>query len=230
LKCTDISIVIPALNEADTIESCLNPLQELRLAGMEVILVDGGSTDATIARAGDLVDVVISSSKGRARQMNAGFERSGGRVVLFLHSDTELPDARRMLGFVGALSAGFHWGFFNVELSGDYWWCKAIARAMNWRSRLTGIASGDQAIFIERPVLHGLGGFPEQPLMEDVEMSKRLKRTVGRGLDPALKVRTSSRRWRQNGVVKTVLLMWWIRLLYVVGISPRRLHRLYYRE
>jgi rSAM/selenodomain-associated transferase 2 len=220
-----LSIVVPALNEAENIASTLSPLQALRARGVEVIVADGGSTDATRAIAQPLADNVIDSAPGRARQMNAGAAASSGGALLFLHADSRLPvDADRHV--VAALSAA-HWGRFDVSISGAHAMLPVIAWFMNHRSRLTGIATGDQGIFVTREALDRVSGFPDQPLMEDVEICARLKR-----LSPpaclAARIETSGRRWERHGVWKTILLMWWLRLRYFFGASPADIHRAYY--
>jgi len=220
-----ISIVLPVLNEAASLPRGLQDLQPWRQAGHEVVVVDGGSHDASVALARPLADAVIQAPRGRASQMNAGARRAGGEVLLFLHADTRLPpDAAHSL--VAGLRQGACWGRFDVRLSGERAMFRLIERLMNWRSRWSGIATGDQAIFMTRAAFEQVGGFPPIPLMEDIAISKRLK-GLGRPLclrGPAL---TSSRRWEQNGVWRTVLLMWRLRLAYFLGADPARLARQY---
>ena len=195
----------------------------------EVIVVDGGSTDGSRAACEGLVDHFITSAPGRARQMNAGAAVASGEILLFLHIDTLLPEDALML-----LQAQFSrltalWGRFDVRLSGTRPVFRCIEYFMNLRSRVSGVATGDQAIFVRRSVFERVGGFPELPLMEDVALSKVLRR-----LAPPVCLRarvvTSSRRWEQQGVARTVLLMWWLRLLYVLGVSPAALHKKYYKK
>jgi len=221
------SIVVPVLNEAADIVVALAPLQALRGAGHEVIVVDGGSTDATPDLAAPLADRVIAAPRGRARQMNAGAANASGDVLLFLHADTCLPDDA-----MGAIEAAMHrhaWGRFDVEIAGRSRWLPVIARLMNLRSRRTGIATGDQAIFVTRAAFAAAGGYPDQPLMEDVELSRRLKR-IGPPACLRQRVTTSGRRWDQHGVWRTILLMWRLRFDYWRGVPAARLVTRYYRD
>lgn len=224
-----LSVVIPVLNEAPGIVSALAALQGLRTGGVELVLVDGGSADDTPVLAQPLVDRAISSPPGRGRQLCAGVRESSGAVVVFLHCDTRLPGDHRFLDAVGSLLSNPGWGFFDVALSGDEWWTRIISWFINRRSRLTGICTGDQVLFVNRELLDLAGGVPDIPLMEDVALAKSLRAVVGRPRNPRLTVTTSSRRWRRDGVVKTVLLMWRLRLSYFLGLSPDKLARRYYR-
>lgn len=222
-----LSIIIPVLNEAHEIAQYLSELQGYRDAGHEVILVDGGSTDATLLQAQGRVDRTVKTDRGRARQMNAGAEQARGDVLLFLHADTRLPENADVL-IRESLEAGRVWGRFDVRLSGKVWFLRVIETLMNWRSCLTGIATGDQAVFVLCEAFVHLGGFADIPLMEDIELSKRLKKISA----PAClhtRVITSSRRWETQGILRTVLLMWWLRLAWFLGASPARLHKIYYR-
>ena len=233
-----LSIIIPALNEAPGIEAALQHLQAWRRnregtdnAGppLEIIVADGGSSDATRALAAPLVDRVIEAPRGgagRARQMNAAAAVASGEVLLFLHADTILPEAapRAILAALKAEEAlpPRVWGRFDVEISGAPLMLRVISACMNLRSRVTGIATGDQAIFMTRAAFEAAGGFPEQPLMEDIEMCRRLKR-LGPSACLAAKVITSGRRWEQRGVWRTIFLMWRLRLAYFFGASPEYL-------
>jgi rSAM/selenodomain-associated transferase 2 len=220
-----LSIIIPALNEAAGIETLLQGLQAMRAAGTELVLVDGGSTDGTPELAARWVDVVTVAPQGRAAQMNAGAAMARGEVLLFLHADTCLPDAAdAMVGQV--IAGGALWGRFDVLIEGRPPMLRVVAAMMNCRSRLTGVATGDQAIFVMASVFHALGGFPEQPLMEDIELSRRLKRQ-GRPACLRARVITSGRRWEHRGVWRTIMLMWWIRWRYWRGESAARLARAY---
>lgn len=221
-----LSIIVPVLNEADRIESALAGLQALRRRGHQLIVVDGGSSDGTAKRAQGLCDELIVARQGRARQMNAGAARADGDVLLFLHADTALPE-QADIGLLQDLArSGCGWGRFDVVIQGAHPMLGVVAWFMNHRSHWTGIATGDQAIFVRRVLFEALGGFPDQPLMEDVEMSKRLRR-----LGPPLCLRdvvtTSGRRWERGGVWQTILLMWWLRGLYYLGVAPERLARRY---
>lgn len=209
-------MVVPVLNEAAGIRAALEALAPLRARGHEVIVVDGGSSDSTADIAAGLCDRVLSAPRGRAAQMNAGARAANGDMLLFLHADTRLP-----ADFTIPDSAV--WGRFDVRIDGRHPLLKVVACAMNLRSRLTGIATGDQAMFVRRAVFPG---FPEIPLMEDVALSKVLKQ---RGRPTCLheKVTTSGRRWEERGVLRTILLMWRLRLLYFLGARPEDLARRY---
>jgi rSAM/selenodomain-associated transferase 2 len=217
-----LSIVVPALNEGDTIGATLAALQPLRGRGCEVIVVDGGSADATVALARPLADAVVASRPGRARQQNAGAAAASGEILLFLHADTRLPRDAHVLVTDGLRRTGREWGRFDVRLTGRHPMLRVIERMMNLRSRLTGIATGDQAIFVRRSRFRAMGGFPDIPLMEDVALSETLKR-VGPPLCLRETVQTSSRRWEQHGVYRTMVLMWSLRLAYRLGADPARL-------
>lgn len=221
-----ISIIIPALNEAAGIEQTLRPLQPLRARGHQVIVADGGSTDATVEIAGPLADRVIASERGRALQQNAGARAATGDILLFLHADTLLPpDADRLI-IDGLAAAGRGWGRFDVRLSGRHPLLRVVERMMNLRSRATGIATGDQAIFVRCEWFARAGGFPPIPLMEDVTLSAALRR-MGPPLCPRERVVTSSRRWEERGILRTILLMWRLRAAYALGADPARLAERY---
>lgn len=211
---------MPVLNESTGILAALGALAPLRERGAEVIVVDGGSRDGTLDRAAPLADQVIVSPRGRARQMNAGAAEARGRTLLFLHADTRLPPHAPTL--VEQALAGRSWGRFDVAIAGHSTWLAVIAAMMNLRSRLTGIATGDQAIFVTRAAFDAAGGFPDQPLMEDIELSKRLKR-IGPPAYLRSRVVTSGRRWETHGVWRTVLLMWRLRFDYWRGVPPAKL-------
>jgi rSAM/selenodomain-associated transferase 2 len=221
-----ISIIVPALNEAAGIRATLTPLQPLRSRGHEVVVVDGGSTDGTMDLARPLADQVTASGRGRARQQNAGAAAAAGGILLFLHADTLLPAGADARVVDGLRAAGRGWGRFDVRLSGAHPMLRVVERMIGLRSRLSGIATGDQAIFVRRDWFGRAGGFPELPLMEDVALSKRL-----RGIGPPLCLRdrvvTSSRRWEERGVWRTIVLMWGLRLEYALGADPARLAERY---
>lgn len=221
-----MTIVIPVLNEAESIVSALEALAPCRLLGHELIVVDGGSRDRTEALARPLVDSVLRSAPGRARQMNVGATAASGSILVFLHADTRLPAAATH-AVVRVLQTHI-WGRFDVRLSGDQMVFRVVERMITLRSRWTGIATGDQAMFVRTSVFREIGGFPEIPLMEDVALSKRLKRTVGRPACIKLQVETSSRRWESHGIVRTIIVMWGLRLAYALGVAPDRLARLYH--
>jgi len=220
-----LSIVVPALNEAAGITGALQALAPLRAAGHELIVVDGGSDDATAALAAPLADTVVASARGRARQMNAGAAVARGDVLLFLHADTVLPpDAAAAIE--AAMHSGAGWGRFDVRIVGRSAWFPVIAALMNLRSRLTGIATGDQALFVRKALFSAHGGYAELPLMEDIELSRRLRRT-GRPACLRQRVSTSGRRWETRGVWRTVLLMWRLRWRYWRGTPADELARAY---
>jgi rSAM/selenodomain-associated transferase 2 len=224
-----LAIVIPVLNEAATIEASLARLAPLRNRGAKLVVVDGGSSDGTAARAAALADRVLVSPRGRALQMNAGAgadDAAAADVLLFLHADTQLPDnADRIV--LGALSeSGRLWGRFDVGLDAAGWSLWLVEKLMNWRSRATGIATGDQAIFVTRSAFDRLGGFAPLPLMEDIDFSRRAKR-LSRPAALRDRVLTSARRWQRHGVWRTVALMWWLRLAYFFGADPGVLARRY---
>jgi len=221
-----LSIVVPTLNEAPGIVVHLTALQPLRDRGHEVIVADGGSSDGTPALARPLADRVIASSRGRALQMNAGAVVACGDVLLFLHADTRLPDGADAL-IDGALAgSGCFWGRFDIRIDGRHPMLPVIACMMNQRSRVTGIATGDQALFMTRSAFERVGGFPAIALMEDITLSRRL-RTVSRPACLRARVTTSGRRWEKQGVGRTILLMWRLRLAYFFGAEPARLAQRY---
>jgi rSAM/selenodomain-associated transferase 2 len=219
-----LTIVIPVLNEATIIAGALQALAPLRARGAEVIVADGGSRDATAQLALPLADRVITTPQGRGAPMNAGAALGKGDVLLFLHADTTLPENADRL--IAAALTERSWGRFDIRIAGQHPLLVMIARLINWRSRLTGIASGDQAIFVTREAFQAVGGFPDLPLMEDIAISRRLKRLC-RPLCIATPAVTSGRRWEQNGVLRTILLMWCLRLSYYFGIEPALLARHY---
>ncbi|GAB6067123.1 TIGR04283 family arsenosugar biosynthesis glycosyltransferase [Methylothermus subterraneus] len=218
------SIIIPTWQEAAGIEACLNALRALRPRA-EILVVDGGSDDGTQDLARPWADKVLSSARGRAAQMNAGARAAGGAVLIFLHADTLLPPGA-LDAIEQARAQGYRWGRFDVRLDGRHPLLPLIAAAMNLRSRLTAIATGDQAIFVAREAFWRLGGFPEQPLMEDIELCRRLKR-LGPPACLRLKATTSARRFERFGVLSTLLLMGWLRFRYFCGADPSALARRY---
>ena len=220
-----LTIVVPTLNEAGVIAPVLERLRAFR-EDAEVIVVDGGSDDATRTLAKPLADRVIVAPRGRAIQMNAGAKAASGEVLLFLHADSVLPDEAPRLIRDGLERSRRSWGRFDVTIAGADPLLAVVAIMMNARSRMTGIATGDQAVFAKRAAFAAAGGFPEIPLMEDVELSRRLKR-----LSPPLCLRervvTSGRRWERHGTLRTIVLMWRLRFAYAMGVDPRRLARRY---
>ena len=222
-----LSIVIPVRNEAGIIRAHLERLQALRAVGHEVIVVDGGSADGTLQMAQGLADSCVTSEAGRSTQMNGGAVQANGEILLFLHADTVLP-AHADEQITRALAANnSQWGWFDVKLSKSRPAFRLVAHMMNLRARLTSVCTGDQALFVERELFRRVGGFADIALMEDIAISKVLRRT-GRPARPQALVTTSSRRWEQKGLVSTIMLMWKLRLLYFIGVPPSRLALMYY--
>jgi rSAM/selenodomain-associated transferase 2 len=214
-----LSIIIPTLDEAEVVVALLQQLQSLRARGHEVILADGGSKDDTVALAEPLADRVLVTAAGRARQMNAGAAVANGQMLWFVHADSRIPERADECILK---SADPVWGRFNVHLSGDRMLLRVVERLMNLRSRITGIATGDQGIFVSRALFERIGGYADLPLMEDIDLSKRLKREQ----TPVClhnTLTTSSRRWEQKGIVRTILLMWTLRLAWFLGVPAARL-------
>ena len=218
------SIIIPTLNEEKTIEGCLSALQSLRNE-CEIIIADGDSIDKTQILAAPLADKVIISAKGRAKQMNNGARHATGDILIFLHADTCLPKNALQI-IQQEIGINGQWGRFDIQLSGNHFMLKVIAQMMNWRSRLTGIATGDQVIFVTRQAFEKAGQYPEINLMEDIALCKALKK-VSPPICLTDKVISSGRRWEHNGIYKTILLMWSIRLRYYFGADPQTLAFLY---
>lgn len=216
---------MPVLDEAGQIEATLAALAPLRRRGVELIVVDGGSQDGTVALARAEADAVLDAPRGRARQMNAGAAAARGEVLLFLHADTILPPEADRLA-LRAAAGGRDWGRFDVRIAGRHPMLRVVAMLMNLRSRLTGIATGDQAIFVRRELFQRIGGFPDQPLMEDIELSRRLRRVSAPACLPA-RATTSGRRWESRGVWRTIFLMWRLRWRYWRGESAHRLAAAY---
>lgn len=218
------SIIIPTLNEQQTIESCLLTLQPLRNQ-VEIILVDGGSHDNTLTISAALVDKTLSCDKGRAKQMNCGAQHANGEILIFLHADTYLPE--NTLDLISQnISNQKVWGRFDIKLTGSHWLLPVISQMMNWRSRFTGIATGDQVIFVTRTAFESINGYPNMMLMEDITLSKHLKK-LSSPLCLSAKVHSSARRWQQFGVFNTIFLMWSLRLGYFFGADPGTLAQLY---
>lgn len=225
-----LSIIIPVLNEAECLPSLLGHLASLGSCDSEVIVVDGGSEDDS-RQAALLAGVrVLRSERGRARQMNAGSAVAQGDILLFLHADTNIPSTAEQAINTAILYGGREneqvWGRFDVRISGRPFMLRVVASLMNWRSRFSGIATGDQAMFMTRRAFESVGGFPDQPLMEDVELSKRLL-TLSRPICLAERVVTSGRRWEAHGVWRTIWRMWRLRWLYWRGVPASELAKLY---
>jgi rSAM/selenodomain-associated transferase 2 len=219
-----LSIIVPVLDEAPLVAAAVQALASFRERGAEVIVVDGGSRDGTPELARPHADRVMLAPRGRAAQMNAGAEVASGDALLFLHVDTKLPpDADRLV--LRSLATA-PWGRFDVTIEGRSALLPLVAALMNFRSRLGGIATGDQAIFATREAFRKAGGFPAIALMEDVALSRRLKR-IGRPICLAERVTTSGRRWERDGVVRTILTMWGLRLAFSLGADPTALAKRY---
>lgn len=221
-----VGIVMPVLDEASVLPARLEELAPLRRRGVDLTIVDGGSDDDTVSIARSAGLEPLASPRGRARQMTAGAARCDADVLLFVHADTRLPpDADRLVA--AALADGRHvWGRFDVRIAGRPGMLAVVAKMMNLRSRMTGIATGDQAIFVTREAFDAVGGFPDQALMEDIELSKRLRR-LSRPACLRNKVVTSGRRWETRGVWRTIVLMCRLRWGYWRGVAPEVLARLY---
>jgi len=229
-----LSIVIPILDEAAIIAATLQALAPLRAGGAEVIVVDGGSSDGTVALARPLADRVIAGRRNRGAAMNSGAALGTGDVFIFLHDDPTLPGRADQL-IAAALSRRTPdrayrccWGRFDLRIAGRHPLLALVARMINWRSRLTGIASGDQAIFVTREAFWSVGGFPDSPLMEDIALSRKLKRLC-RPICITTPAVTSGRRWDYHGLWHTLVLMWRLRLAYYLGAKPARLALAYGR-
>ena len=221
-----ISVVIPALDESQRIAAAV---QRAAVLPAEVIVVDGGSDDDTAAVAAGAGATVLDAPRGRASQMNVGAKAAHGDVLVFVHADVVAPPDL-LARVAAAIEAGATWGRFDVALVPGSALLRLVATTMNWRSRFTGIATGDQILFVVRSRFHAVGGYAAIGLMEDIELSRRLKRHFGRPACLAGPARVDDRRWRRDGVVRTILAMWRLRLLYWLGVDPRRLEAIYYRR
>lgn len=224
-----LSIVVPTLDEAQSLTVTLTSLAPLRAAGHEVIVVDGGSRDDTIAIAQRLADRVVSAPRGRAVQMNTGASLATGTVLLFLHADCDLPE-HAAAAIEGAHGSGHRWGRFDVRLRGRSPWLPIVATMMNLRSSLTGIATGDQGLFVERATFAAAGGYPPIPLMEDVALARTLKRTAGPPKRVHLRILASGRRWDERGALRTIATMWSLRFAWWRGADAGELAQRYYER
>ena len=219
-----VSIIIPVLNEAKRLEDTLRQLYSSLDddPGFEIIVCDGGSLDDTVDRARLFPCKLVASGSGRALQMNTASQEASGEWLLFLHADSQLPDV-----WFEQFDFQCDWGFFPIKLSGATWPFRMIEAMMNLRSRISRVATGDQGLFFRRSFFNRLQGYPDIPLMEDVAMSK-LARAQSAPVLASTAIVTSSRRWEVNGIINTLVLMWALRLAYFLGVSPDRLHRIYY--
>ena len=223
-----LAVVVPVVNEAASIESMLARLQPLRARGVQVVVVDGGSIDSTPAMAKPHADHVLQSPRGRAQQMNAGAKAAiarGADVLLFVHADSQLPESADRLIDAALRTSGRAWGRFDVRIDGPLM-LKLVSAMMNLRSRLTGICTGDQAIFVTCSAFEQLSGFAPIALMEDIEFSKRAKR-LSRPAVVSTRIVTSGRRWERHGIWRTIVLMWRFRVAYFFGADPQRLAQRY---
>jgi rSAM/selenodomain-associated transferase 2 len=222
-----LTFVVPVLNEASSISTFITSLRAGCTEPCEIIVVDGGSDDRTAELARPESDLVIVSQRGRAIQMNAGAQKASGTMLCFVHADSTLPPEADQAIRNALLPGKRHWGRFDVRLSGRQPLLRVVERMMNTRSRLTGICTGDQAMFMTRELFDTAGGFPEIALMEDIALSRTL-RSHSRPACLHQKLVTSSRRWENQGILRTIVLMWKLRLLYFLGADPARLARRYY--
>lgn len=221
-----LSIIMPVLNEASQLPARLARLESLCLRGVEWIIVDGGSDDDTVQIVRQSNARLALADRGRARQMNAGARVARADVLLFLHADTDLPPDADHLLIDGLARSNRAWGRFDVNIIDGPRMLAVVGFMMNLRSRLSGIATGDQAIFVRRDVFERIGGFPDQALMEDIELSHRLKQ-ISRPLCLRARVTTSGRRWATRGTLATILLMWRLRFAYWRGVAPEQLAERY---
>ena len=222
-----ISLVLPVRNEARLIREQLQRLQCYRAKGHEVIVIDGGSVDATVEQTKGLVDRCEASAVGRSNQMNHGASEAKGDILLFLHADTKLPINADECICTALTAQDSRWGWFDIKLSKPQLAFRVVATMMNLRARLTSVSTGDQALFVEKELFQEVGGFPPLALMEDIAISKVLRRR-GSPARPVGLVTTSSRRWEENGLISTILLMWRLRFLYFIGVKPQKLREIYY--
>jgi len=221
-----ISVIIPALNEEKTISTTLLSLQAMRKAGHEIIVADGGSNDRTVEYTKQYANTTLICNRGRARQMNRGAAYATGDILLFLHADTTLPENSDYVIEQALTGNDKSWGYFDISLSGNNYIYRIIEASINFRSGITRIASGDQALFVYRDTFTRMGGFSDIELMEDIEFCRRLKLSSkpARINDCVI---TSSRRWENQGIAQTILRMWMLRLAYYCGVKPRLLQKFY---
>ena len=219
-----VSVILPVLNEAHILEETLARLVSLD-GNAEIIVVDGGSSDGTVSIAGRFAKV-LRSAQGRAAQMNTGAKSARGDVFLFLHADTHLPDGAFTAIENSLIEPEIIGGRFNISLNEKGWQYRMVGYGINLRDRLIQGFTGDQAIFVRKAAFDALGGYRDMPLMEDLDLGRRMCR-LGKVARLPMTVSTSARRWKKNGVFRTIVLMWALRLSYLVGLPSRRLSRLY---
>ena len=224
-----LSVIIPAFNEGDSLRVNLRKLQVLRSRGYEVILIEAGQCNLDSDETAEFCDLVLQSERGRARQMNLGAKSASGKWLLFLHADTHLPADFDLIISKVLSNRSFFWGWFDVRFDADGFVYSIIAKFMNLRSRLTSVSTGDQTLIVNRDFFWKLNGFADIPIMEDIELTKRLRRHAKPVLMKGF-VTTSARRWQKEGVLRTVLLMWLLRFLYFIGVSPKSLVSYYYKS
>lgn len=222
-----VSIIIPVFHDQTALSRLLGYLKPLA-SDIEVIVADGADDSGQKSAVDDLVTRYLHVEKGRARQMNAAAATASGDLLWFLHADTELDFENCLLAINEAIESGYNWGRFDVRLSGNHFLFRIIEKLINRRSCLTSVATGDQGIFVSRELFERVGGYPDLPLMEDVQLSKNLRKHSHPACLKQLLV-TSSRRWEQSGIIRTVLLMWLLRFGYFIGVPASVLHKAYYR-
>ena len=220
-----VSVVVPTLNEARALPALLKQLQAWQQPGDEILVVDGGSNDGTAALAQESCANVLRVNAGRSNQLNAGGHHARGDVIWFVHADSDIKHVSRT-DIVSAIESGTQWGWCTVAIDDPALWFRVIERGMRWRSKLTRVATGDQGVFVQRGLFEQLGGFNPIELMEDVDFAKRA-RAIARPAVIAGTIATSARRWRRHGIMKTILLMWSLRLGWWLGVPTARLARAY---
>jgi len=228
-----ISVIVPAYREGEAILAWLQALFDAHPIEQCVVVDASDEVEVEAIReqanhlfSGAGMSYIAAKQTGRALQMNQGAETTTGSVLLFLHADTQLPEGALAL-IQGAIAQGWHWGHFDVSFDHPGWPYRMIAAMMNWRSRRSGIVTGDQAMFVSRAAFDLVDGFDEIELMEDIALSKKLK-TIGPPRCLEASVLTSARHWQRKGVFRTIVLMWWLRLAYWLGVSPARIAAWYY--
>lgn len=221
-----ISIIIPSYHESHQLRDLVTSLEPFRKAGHEVIVVNGDATDHTVKTIASYVDHIIVSDKGRARQMNAGVQHATGDRYWFLHVDTTLLNPSGAYQSVLYHLNPEQWGRFSIHFDSTHFMFKIIAKMMNVRSKLSGIATGDQGIFVHQQAFQKVQGYTDIALMEDIDLCRKLKQ-ISRPINSHLLIQTSARRWEKHGIIRTVLLMWWLRLRYFFGADPAKLAELY---